>query len=77
MAGDLEELCAIAAGAATGRGHVLTAWSSPPGEESAARRATCARCGRVAYVRTDTGLSGMTGRALTEQCSERRAPADA
>jgi hypothetical protein len=65
----LDDLCLMATDAARARGHELGDWATPSGEEMIARNATCVRCGRTAYVRSESGLAGAGGRALTEACS--------
>ena len=72
MDGHLDELCEIAEGAATARGHRLRAWRGVPGEQDIARRTVCSRCGRAAVVRADKGLSGLAGAALLESCTRER-----
>jgi hypothetical protein len=68
MAGDeLAALCRIATTTVSARGHHLDEWGPAPGEELA-RRAVCVRCGRAVYARTEPGLTGVAGRALTEPC---------
>jgi hypothetical protein len=64
----LVELCAQAEARTTARGHVLTPWRAPVGEEAIARAADCGRCGRGIYVRAEGDLRGMSGRVLTEPC---------
>jgi hypothetical protein len=64
----LVELCAQADARATARGHVLTRWRAPAGEEAIARAADCGRCGRGIYVRAEGDLKGMSGLVLTEPC---------
>jgi hypothetical protein len=64
----LQELCAVAAAAAEQRGHELDDWIAPSDGDTIARRATCQRCGRVAYVRVENGIRGMAGAALREPC---------
>lgn len=66
--GDRDELCVAASERAHARGHELGGWSEPPEEEGIARAAACVRCGRVAYVRSEGGLVGAAGAALTEAC---------
>ena len=68
MPAGLVELCAQAETRATARGHVLTSWRAPVGEEAIARAADCSRCGRGIYVRAEGDLMGLSGRALTEPC---------
>jgi hypothetical protein len=67
---DLESMSEIAVERARARGHELGPWEAPAGEESVARRAVCRRCGRVAYVRSEAGMAGSAGEALTEGCAE-------
>jgi hypothetical protein len=67
---DLDEVCKNASEAARSRGHELSSWSAPPGEEAVARRAACRRCGRVGYVRAESGFVGAAGPALREPCVE-------
>jgi hypothetical protein len=67
----LVELCERAAEAACARGHALDRWSTPPEEEAIARAAVCRRCGRVAYVRAESGFAGAAGEALTQNCEPR------
>jgi hypothetical protein len=55
---------------ARAHGHDLGPWEAPVGEEAIARRAVCRRCGRVAYVRSERGMAGSTGDALTDSCSD-------
>ena len=69
VGGNLDDVCAMAADAARRQGHNLGAWEAPPGEEAVARTAACQRCGRVVYVRSESGLAGAAGDALTEPCS--------
>jgi len=64
----LRELCERAAEAAGSRGHELNSWSAPPGEDAIARAAVCQRCGRVAYVRAESGFAGAAGEALIQSC---------
>jgi hypothetical protein len=66
---DLESLSGIAEERAGARGHELGPWEAPAGEEDVALRAVCRRCGRVAYVRSEGGMAGSAGDALTEACS--------
>jgi hypothetical protein len=68
VGGNLDDVCGMAAVAAREQGHELGAWRAPPGEENVARTATCVRCGRLAYVRSESGLAGAAGEALTEPC---------
>jgi hypothetical protein len=64
----LDALCQTAMDAALARGHDLGEWEAAPGEEPIARRSSCRRCGRTAYVRAESGLAGAAGTALTERC---------
>jgi hypothetical protein len=64
----LLELCERAAEAARARGHELNPWRAPPGGDAIARAAICRRCGRVAYVRAESGFAGAAGEALTQSC---------
>jgi len=64
----LESLCEHASEAARDRGHELRAWRVPPREGAIARAAVCARCGRVAYVRAESGFVGAAGDALVQAC---------
>jgi len=66
---DLQGMSEIAEEKARAQGHELGPWEAPAGEEEIARRAVCSRCGRVAYVRFETGMAGSAGDALTESCS--------
>jgi hypothetical protein len=66
---DLQSMSEIAEEMALAHGHDLGPWEAPTGEEAIARRALCRRCGRVAYVRSETGMAGSAGDALTECCS--------
>jgi hypothetical protein len=66
----LKTLCDVAAAAARQRGHQLGDWES----DGLGRRAVCTRCHSVAYVRSQDGLLGMIGRALTEFCETRATP---
>jgi hypothetical protein len=68
VGGNLDDVCAMAADAARAQGHDLGPWEAPPGEEAVARMAACRRCGRVAYVRSESGLAGAAGEVLTERC---------
>jgi hypothetical protein len=65
---ELDQLCLVAVGAAERRGHDLSDWETPAGEDDAGRRAVCRRCGNVAYVRVGHGMSGLSGDALFKQC---------
>ena len=71
----LGELCRAAAAAVQNRGHVLDGWVAPRGDQASAR-AVCRHCGRTVNVRSESGLTGVAGAALTERCcaarSERR-----
>ena len=67
---DLDGLSDIAGERARAQGHELGPWEAPAGEESIALRAVCRRCGRVAYVRSESGMAGSAGDALTESCSD-------
>jgi hypothetical protein len=67
-AGELDELCRLAASRAKGLGHELAAWETPAGEETIGRASVCGRCGRSVYVRIEGGLKGMAGDALTSAC---------
>jgi hypothetical protein len=69
---NLEDLTRMAEEFTRARGHVLGKWEAPPGEQTIARRAVCRRCGRIAYVRSEDGLAGTGGSALTEACSGAR-----
>jgi hypothetical protein len=69
VGGNLDDVCAMAADAARGQGHELGAWQAPAGEEAVARTTACLRCGRVVYVRSESGLAGAAGEALTEACT--------
>jgi hypothetical protein len=60
----------IAGDRARAQGHELGPWEEPAGEESIAWRAVCRRCGRVAYVRSESGMAGSAGEALTESCAD-------
>jgi hypothetical protein len=64
----LRELCERASEAAEARGHELDAWTAPSGEESVARATSCRRCGRVVYVRAESGFLGAAGEALMQPC---------
>ena len=64
----LLELCDRTAEAAQARGHELDSWTAPPGQNGVARAAVCRRCGRVAYVRAESGFAGAAGEALTQDC---------
>jgi hypothetical protein len=64
----LVELCERTADAAHARGHELDSWATPPGQDGVARAAVCRRCGRVAYVRAESGFAGAAGEALTQDC---------
>jgi hypothetical protein len=64
----IAQLCDVAAAMAAARQHELGPWIS----DGAGRRAECARCGCVAYVRTEAGMAGMIGRAITEPCRKNR-----
>ena len=66
--GRIEHVCEMAAEAAQARGHDLGVWKRAPGEQAIARTAACRRCGRIAYVRLESGLAGAGGDALTEPC---------
>jgi hypothetical protein len=68
----LLELCERAAEAACARGHALDPWSAPPDEDAIARAAVCRRCGRVVYVRAESGFAGAAGEALTQNCEPGR-----
>jgi hypothetical protein len=68
MPAALAELCAQAEARATARGHVLSQWQAPAGEEAVARGAECRRCGRTIYARAEGDLKGLSGRTLTEPC---------
>jgi hypothetical protein len=64
----LRDLCERASEVARARGHELEGWSAPSGEAAIARAAVCRRCGRVAYVRAESGLIGAAGDALVQPC---------
>jgi hypothetical protein len=64
----LPELCERTEEAARARGHDLDSWTAPPGQDGVARAAVCRRCGRVAYVRAESGFGGAAGEALTQDC---------
>jgi hypothetical protein len=64
------DLCATVSARTRARGHELGPWKEPHGEEAVARVATCMRCGRVAYVRFESGFIGAAGQALTEVCEK-------
>ena len=64
----LETLCESASEVARDQGHELHAWSAPPGEKQIARAAVCRTCGRVAYVRAESGFVGVAGDALVQPC---------
>jgi hypothetical protein len=64
----LVELCERAAEAARARGHDLDSWRTPAGQDGVARAAVCRRCGRVVYVRAESGFAGAAGEALTQDC---------
>jgi len=66
---DLEDLRQMAEAATLAGGHELGGWEAPPGEEAIALRAVCRRCGRIAYIRSEAGLAGTAGDALTEPCA--------
>jgi hypothetical protein len=66
---DVEDLSEMAGERARGRGHELGPWEPPAGEEAVALRAVCRRCGRVAYVRSESGMAGTAGEALSEDCA--------
>jgi hypothetical protein len=42
----------------------------PPGEGDVARTAACRRCGRVGYVRAESGFAGAAGPVFSERCGE-------
>jgi hypothetical protein len=65
-----DDLCQNAADAARARGHELGDWEAPPGEEDVARTAACRRCGRVGYVRAESGFAGAAGPVFSERCGE-------
>ena len=69
---NLDDLSRMAEEFTRARGHDLGKWEAPPGEQTIARRAVCRRCGRIAYVRSERGLAGTGGSALTEACSRER-----
>jgi hypothetical protein len=75
--GQLHDVCDMAEEAARVRGHDLGGWAAVPGEEAVARAATCLRCGRTAYVRSESGLAGAGGAALSEQCPNLSGPGTA
>jgi hypothetical protein len=64
----LGELCRAAAAAVRNRGHVLDDWVAPHGHQASARMAVCRHCGRTVSVRSEPGLTGVAGPALTEHC---------
>ena len=47
-------------------------WGAPTGEGTIARSAVCRLCGRVAYVRSESGFGGAAGEALTQTCERVR-----
>jgi hypothetical protein len=67
---ELDELCGNAADAARARGHELGDWVAPPGDEGIARTAACRRCGRIGYVRAESGFAGAAGPLFSEPCDE-------
>jgi hypothetical protein len=71
---ELDELCVVASSAAESRGHDLGDWEAPAGEAETARRAMCRRCGEVAYVRVEKGMTGLSGEALRKQCLPSKEP---
>jgi hypothetical protein len=72
----LDALCESAFEVARVQGHELDAWSAPPREKDIARAAVCIRCGRVAYVRAESGFVGAAGDALVQPCRASRGEAD-
>jgi hypothetical protein len=67
---EFDDLCRNAADHARAHGHELGDWAAPPGEEEVARTAACRRCGRVAYVRAESGFAGAAGPAFSEPCGQ-------
>jgi hypothetical protein len=65
---ELHELCQNAADAARDRGHELGDWAPAPGEEDVARTVACRRCGRIGYVRAESGFAGAAGPLFSESC---------
>jgi hypothetical protein len=61
----------MASGAARSRGHDIDGWEWVEDADTVAATATCRRCGRTAYIRTEGPLKGVAGRALTEACGQR------
>jgi hypothetical protein len=53
-------------------GHDLGDWDDRSEGSVRAHRATCASCGRIAYVRVEGGLSGAAGSACRELCPASR-----
>lgn len=65
----LEELCRVASDTARRRGHDLAGWAPGADGDLRAQRAVCRSCGKVAYVRVGSGMSGLAGEALMQPCS--------
>jgi hypothetical protein len=72
---EIAALCRVAAEALRARGHELSEWRTDSADPSVARVADCRRCGLPVYVRTEHGLSGLAGDALTAPCRPPAQPA--
>jgi hypothetical protein len=53
---------------AVGLGHDIYPTVVSPGEQEIANGGACTRCGATVYVRSERGLTGMAGKALSQAC---------
>jgi uncharacterized paraquat-inducible protein A len=73
---EIVALCRLADEVLRARGHDLGEWHTDLADPSIARTAVCRRCGLPVHVRTEHGLKGLAGAAVTTPCMlPARAPA--
>lgn len=72
----VDDLCRLGEAAASRKGHTLGDWAQDQGDDSGLT-ATCVRCGRIAYVRLGSGMTGMAGPAFAEACTPASQPVGA
>jgi hypothetical protein len=64
----VEGVWRIALERAAALGHDIYPTAVSPGEEEIANAGACTRCGATVYVRSERGLTGMAGKALSQSC---------
>jgi hypothetical protein len=71
---EIAALCKLASQTLRGRGHDMGEWNTNSADPSIARTAVCRRCGMSAHVRSEHGLRGLAGPALTSHCTPSSPP---